>query len=139
MIAYFAVVEDALVRVYPTALNNFFRKPAELVQFIKERTPLEAARKRPELEYVFSYLAGIHVRYGSVLEAPWADRYAAGKLDALADAVKEAVDALSIEPDIIARNPGISPFALDDSTGKQRIAMDSSCQRGDQFVVVERQ
>ena len=88
--------------------------PAELVQFIKDRAPLDAARKRPEFEYVFSYLAGIHVRYGGLLEAPWAGRYEADSLDGLADAVREAVEGLAIEPDIVARNPGISPFALHD-------------------------
>ncbi len=94
--------------------DDVLRVPAELVQFIKDRAPLEAAKKRPEFEYVFSYLAGIHVRYGGLLEAPWARRYEAGSLDGLSDAVREAVESLGIEPDIIARNPGISPFALHD-------------------------
>lgn len=88
--------------------------PAELVQFITDRAPLDAAKKRPEFEYVFSYLAGIHVRYGGLLDAPWAGRYEASSLGRLAEAVKKAVDVLAVEPDIIARNPGISPFALDD-------------------------
>lgn len=46
--------------------------------------------------------------------APWAGRYDAGSLDGLAAAVKEAIEGLAIEPDIITRNPGVSPFALDD-------------------------
>jgi hypothetical protein len=94
--------------------DDVLRVPAELVQFIKDRAPLDTARKRPEFEYVFSYLAGIHVRYGWLLEAPWARRYEADSLVALAEAVKTAVDGLAIEPAIIARNPGITPFALDD-------------------------
>ncbi|MFZ5508119.1 MAG: DEAD/DEAH box helicase [Pseudomonadota bacterium] len=88
--------------------------PSDLVEFIEERAPLEKAKKRPELEYVFSYLAGIHVRYGGLLEAPWAGRYSTNSLSHLAEAVEQAVDGLAIEHDIIARNPGISPFALDD-------------------------
>jgi superfamily II DNA/RNA helicase len=92
--------------------DDVLRVPADLVEFIKNRAPLDSARQRPEFEYVFSYLAGIHVRFGGLLEAPWAGRYEAGSLDGLADAVKEAVEALAIEPVIIARNPGISPFAL---------------------------
>ncbi len=94
--------------------DDVLRVPADLVQFIKDRAPLEPTKKRPELEYVFSYLAGIHVRFGGVGKAPWAGRYETAWLDGLADAVKEAVESLAIEPDIIARNPGISPFALDD-------------------------
>lgn len=88
--------------------------PTDLVQFIKDRAPLDTARKRPEFEYVFSYLAGIHVRYGGLLKAPWAGRYEEGSLDDLAEVVKDAVEGLAIEPDTIARNPGINAFALDD-------------------------
>lgn len=88
--------------------------PSELVEFIKNGAPLEAAKKRPEFEYVFPYLAGIHVRYGGLLEAPWAGRYKADELAELAQEVERAVTGLAIDPDIIARNPGISPFALDD-------------------------
>ena len=88
--------------------------PSDLIQFIMERAPLETARKRPEIEYVFSYLAGVHVRYGGLLGAPWARRYDNKEIAQLAAVVGNAVDALNVEPDIIARNPGISPFALDD-------------------------
>jgi len=88
--------------------------PKDLVQFIKDCAPLDTARKRPELEYVFAYLAGIHVRYGGLLLAPWAGRYEVRTLTGIAHAVEHAVGGLSIEPAIIARNPGVSPFALDD-------------------------
>ncbi|MBP9111490.1 MAG: DEAD/DEAH box helicase [Polyangiaceae bacterium] len=94
--------------------DDVLRTPAELVQFIKDRAPLDSAKKRPELEYVFSYLAGIHVRFGGILRAPWVGRYETDNLSGLADALKEAVEGLAIDPEIIARNPGISPFALDD-------------------------
>lgn len=87
--------------------------PSDLAEFIRERAPLDIAKKRPELEYAFSYLAGIHVRYGGLLEAPWAGRHAASGLSQLAEVVQQAVEGLAIEPDIIARNPGISPFALE--------------------------
>lgn len=87
---------------------------SDLVEFIKERAPLEQAKERPEFEHVFSYLAGIHVRYGGLIKAPWAGRYSARDLSSLAQAVEQAVDGLVIEPAIIGRNPGISPFALDD-------------------------
>lgn len=86
----------------------------ELIEFIKMGTPLEVAKEHPEFEYVFSYLASIHVRHGGLLEAPWAGRYDAEKLTPLADAVKDAVEGLAIEPEIVARNPGISPFAMDE-------------------------
>jgi hypothetical protein len=88
--------------------------PTELVQFIKDRAPLNTAKARPKLEYVFPYLAGIHVRYGGIQKAPWARRFEAGSISNLADAVKETVDGLAIDLSILTRNPGISPFALDE-------------------------
>lgn len=94
--------------------DDVLAAPSDLVDFITERAPLEKAKKRPEFEHVFSYLAGIHVRYGGILQAPWASRYSASALRQLAEAVEQAVDGLAIERGIIARNPGISPFALDD-------------------------
>lgn len=94
--------------------DDVLSDPSELIQFIKGKAPLEAAKNRPELEYVFSYLAGIYARHGGLLKAPWAGRHKAAELAELADVVEEAIDSLSIEPEIISRNPGISPFALDD-------------------------
>lgn len=91
--------------------------PSDLLQFIKDRAPLETARMRPELEYVFSYLAGIHVRHGGLLNAPWAGRFGASRLAELANTVELVVAGLSIQPEIIARNPGVSPFALDELLG----------------------
>lgn len=88
--------------------------PAELIEFIRERAPLDKAKRHPELEYVFSYLAGAHVRYEGLRNAPWSDRYPADTLDQLAETVKQAVHGLAIWPEIISRNPGISPFALDE-------------------------
>jgi hypothetical protein len=85
-----------------------------LIEFIKAGAPLDTARERPEFEYVFSYLASIHVRHGGLLEAPWAGRYDVDMLAPLAEAVKEVVEGLAVEPAIVARNPGVSPFALDD-------------------------
>jgi superfamily II DNA/RNA helicase len=85
-----------------------------LIEFIKAGTPLDTAKEHPEFEYVFSYLAAIHVRHEGVMEAPWASRFDHEKLMPLAEAVKAAVEGLAVEPESIERNPGISPFALND-------------------------
>ncbi|ADO75134.1 DEAD/DEAH box helicase [Stigmatella aurantiaca] len=86
----------------------------QFVKFIKDGAPLETLKEHPEFEPVFAYLAGVHVRYGGLLEARWAGRYDETMLSELAAVVEEAVDGLAIEHDIIVRNPGISPFALDE-------------------------
>jgi len=94
--------------------DDVLASPSELVEFITKGALLEDAKKHPEFEYVFPYLAAIHVRYGGLLKAPWAARYKAHALTELAQAVEQAVGGLAINTDIIARNPGISPFALDE-------------------------
>jgi len=86
----------------------------QLVKFITDGAPVETLREHPEFESVFAYLAGVHVREGGLLEARWAGRYDATMLSELAAVVEEAVDGLTIERDIVVRNPGISPFALDE-------------------------
>jgi hypothetical protein len=86
----------------------------QLIQFIKNGAPVETLKDHPEFESVFAYLAGIHVRHNGILNAPWARRYDESMLDELADVLNQAISGLSIEANIIARNPGISPFALDD-------------------------
>lgn len=94
--------------------DDVLTAPTGLVDFIRKQAPLDEAKKHPEFEYVFPYLAGIHVRYGGLLQAPWAGRYKAAELAELAHVVAEAVNGLAIEADVIVRNPGISPFALDE-------------------------
>lgn len=87
---------------------------SQLINFIEDGAPLETLRKHPEFESVFAYLAAVHVRDGSLLEARWARRYDATMLHGLAAAVQKAIDGLTLERQIIVRNPGISPFALDE-------------------------
>ncbi|MBN8612405.1 MAG: DEAD/DEAH box helicase [Deltaproteobacteria bacterium] len=83
-----------------------------LVEFIKGEAPAETAKKRPEFEYVFAYFASIHIKYGGLQQAPWSDRYDPQTLESVAGVVKIAIDGLDVEPSVISRNPGISPFAL---------------------------
>ena len=93
--------------------DNVLHAPDELIRFIKEGAPWETVKKKPEFEAVFSYLTGTHVRHGGILAAPWATRYETPKLADLANTIKEAFENLAVEPKIIGRNPGVSPFALD--------------------------
>jgi len=92
--------------------DDVLSSPADLVSFIQDDAPVGTLRTRPELEYVFSYLAGVHVRHGGLLKAPWASRFSQRDLTPLARSIRNAVSSLDIDPSIINRNPGISPFAL---------------------------
>jgi hypothetical protein len=97
--------------------DDVLRVPDALIRFIQDRAPWETARKHPELEYVFSYLSAIHARFGGLRDAPWSTRYQGDSFDRLADAVAAAVASLGVPSEILQRNPGISPYAIDDLLG----------------------
>jgi hypothetical protein len=86
---------------------------ATLVQFIADGAPQATSRKKPEFEYVFSYLMAIFGRTGSVRNSAWAARYTDDQLGKLDAALREASDRVVTPVDIIERNPGISPFGMD--------------------------
>jgi superfamily II DNA/RNA helicase len=94
--------------------DNVLLRTSELIQFIEAETPLEVVKKHPELEHVFAYLASVRVRYGSLLEAPWSRRFDDGILTSVDNTVATAMFGFAVDSDVIARNQGISPFALDD-------------------------
>jgi hypothetical protein len=87
--------------------------PADLLKFIREGTPREDARRRPDLEFVTSYLVSQHFQLGSVLKAKWAARLSAGAVADVAAAIASVASTLEVPASIISRNPGISPIALD--------------------------
>jgi superfamily II DNA/RNA helicase len=88
-------------------------RPEELIDFVRAGTPRTEANRRPELEYVFSYLMGQHLRFGSILELPLASRLDADSLARVAEVIGEAAAALKTPEWVVARNPGISPLAMD--------------------------
>ena len=59
---------------YNYLTDEVIADPKALIGFIKAGAPLETAQRYPALEYVFSYLAALHVRHGDITKAPWAAR-----------------------------------------------------------------
>ena len=88
-------------------------EPDELIAFIREGTPRDIARRRPDLEYMVSYLISLHLRFGSILKSPWSARYARADLGALSMILDEIVPRLRTPAWVVLRNPGISPLAMD--------------------------
>jgi prepilin-type processing-associated H-X9-DG protein len=99
-----------IARTTDTVLDNL----DALLSFVAARTPRDVAYANPTLEYVFSYLVSSHIRFGSISEAPWAKRLAPSTIAVLDGVIAEVRKALKTPDDIILRNPGISPFAMDD-------------------------
>jgi len=85
----------------------------DLVSFIDNRTPRDEAAKNPNLEYVFSYLVSSYIRNGSILSAPWAHRFSTEHIKVLDDRIAVLLANLRIPKEVVLRNPGISPLAMD--------------------------
>jgi len=84
-----------------------------LLSFIENGTPRTIAKKEPNLEYVFSYLMSCHILNGSILESAWTRRFPEFVVQKVAGIVQRVVDNLKTPYEVILRNPGISPIAMD--------------------------
>lgn len=93
--------------------DQVINKDDALLSFIDAGTPRDIARTEPNLEYVFSYLVSVHLRNGSIESAAWAGRFPARLIATLGEKIAEVVEGLSTPHDVVLRNPGISPIAMD--------------------------
>jgi len=85
----------------------------ELLSFIENQTPREEARKNPNVEYVLSYLVSSYIRNSSIASAIWARRFPEELIQTLDERIAEIVGNLATPPEVVLRNPGISPIAMD--------------------------
>ena len=99
-------------RIHRTA-DDVLSQKEEILSFIDNKTPREDAVKYPHLEYVFSYLVSSYLRNGDIASSSWAHRFPAELIKALNDKISELVANLKTPKEIILRNPGISPIAMD--------------------------
>jgi hypothetical protein len=100
-------------RISRTA-DEVLHQATDLLSFIDNRTPRDQAIRNPNLEYVFSYLVCSHILYGTITKASWARRFSDETIRALDERITCIVKDLSTPPEIVLRNPGISPLAMDD-------------------------
>ncbi len=94
--------------------DEVLNKAEELLTFIEKGTPRAEAQDKPYLEYVFSYLMSCHILNGNITQAPWTRRFPDDIVQKIAEIVERVVADLSTPPEVILRNPGISPIAMDD-------------------------
>jgi hypothetical protein len=99
----------AIRRTADTVIEN----PDELIAFIQARTPREQAVRRPDLEFTYSYLIAQHLRYGSILDLPWTARLNSEAVQRVSEVVASSARLLRTPIEVIERNPGISPLAMD--------------------------
>lgn len=84
-----------------------------LMKYINNGTPRDEAIKNPNLEYVFSYLMSCHIQNGSILNTHWSRRFPEEAVQQINNLLEEKSRSLSTPNDVILRNPGISPLAMD--------------------------
>lgn len=85
----------------------------DLIAFIRAGTPRADAYRRPDLEFVFSYLIAQQLRRGTILDLQWAKRVNPTSLARVNEALTESAAGLQTPIEVIERNPGISPLAMD--------------------------
>lgn len=92
--------------------DQVISSPAELLKYIDDGSPRSEAARRPDLEFVMSYLYSTVTRYGALSNAPWAKNFAPAQLveiEGRLDSVRERVE---LPDELVQKNIGISPLAL---------------------------
>jgi len=93
--------------------DKILSQPEQLLEFIRNGTPRNEAKKSPELEYVFAYLVASYLRFESIGATPWAKRFRHDLIEELEIRIGEVCRNLKTPPKVVLRNPGISPLAMD--------------------------
>ncbi|HEX6860510.1 MAG TPA: DEAD/DEAH box helicase [Caulobacteraceae bacterium] len=102
----------ALYHIRRTA-DAVLEAPSGLLDFIGSGTPRNVAAASPELEYMAAYLIGHVLRAGTVSRTPWANRVPKELVFDIDAILVPIADGLSVSPETVWRNPGVSPVAMD--------------------------
>lgn len=93
--------------------DKVLQKPEELLQFVLEGMSVTRTSTQPELEFLGSYLISSVIRFGSVAKSPIGARFDPQVLAQFESALSVLNESLSVRDEIILRNPGINPVAID--------------------------
>lgn len=107
-----APLNKAKFRITRTS-DEVLSQPDKLLMFIKNGTPREEALRHPNLEYVFSYLMSCHILNGTITQAAWTRRYPEDVVRRVNEIVQQCAENLITPVEVVLRNPGISPIAMD--------------------------
>jgi len=108
-----APTERAKYQISRTS-DEVLRKSSEIISYIDNDTPKEVSISEPKLEYVFSYLVSSYIRNKKLSNTKWAQRFPHDLIKTLDEKLSYKINNLSVPDNIILRNPGISPLAMDD-------------------------
>lgn len=92
--------------------DEVLSSPTELLKYIEKGAPRSEAQRRPDLEYVSTYLMIMHGKYGTLAGSSWASALDANVLSSCDEAIRNAWESVEIPLEVAARSPGISPLAM---------------------------
>lgn len=93
--------------------DRILEEPETLIQFIESGMPAEQIVLRPELEFMGSYLVASTLRAGSILTTSFASRLNPELRVRFASALASLIASLTVDGQVVLRNPGISPVSID--------------------------
>jgi hypothetical protein len=93
--------------------DELIRGTGPLIEYIQSDNHFNLSASRPDLEHVFSYLAITYGRFGSLQNSPFLRRQSGDDIERLNQAVGAALATITYPPELIARNPGISPLLME--------------------------
>ncbi len=94
--------------------DSVLKQQTDLVNFISSGSPRDVASNKPNLEYVFSYLVTTYIQNKSIAQSAWARRYSKEFIEVLDQKISAMFNDLRIPNEIILKNPGISPIAMNE-------------------------
>lgn len=84
----------------------------ELIDYIESDEHLKISNAKPELEHVFSYLAALYLRRGSLVGVSYLKRQNPESIEMLQGALAKALAGITVPVELLQRNPGISPLLM---------------------------
>jgi len=96
-------------RTSDSVINN-----PDFIKYLEEKAPKEISLYNPSYEYVFSYLSSVYARNGNLKNCNWSARFNSNIIESIENNLVKIFDDINIPNEIILKNPGISPLAMND-------------------------
>jgi hypothetical protein len=87
------------------------KRADELIDYIVAGTPRSTTREYEELESSFVYVLGEHLRSGGLTNSPRMANLDRAFVEQLEGVCASAYATVELPPDLLSRNPGVSPLA----------------------------
>ncbi|HAW29475.1 MAG TPA: DEAD/DEAH box helicase [Planctomycetaceae bacterium] len=94
------------------AVDSVFDDFEEFVTYINDGTPVDVGMKRPDYDQLVSYLIAQFKSVDGLSQSPACSYLSIDQRIRLEDSIGTALDSVTLPLEIVNRNPGISPLAM---------------------------